>query len=227
MADRSTFLARIREQAARGRAHRVAINPQATAEAGYVGGGSDLVASLLAEWTAVGGQGVRLPDATAVREWLTQFVRDRQIRSAIRWEHPLLSRLEIDTPLAEAGVNVSRWHDLSDQADEARWNTTFAAELGITSVDFAVAETGSLVLCSSHAQGRACSLLPPVYVALVEPSQIVPDLFDVFAALENRKADLPSNLVFVTGPSKTGDIELKLTTGVHGPGHVFLVVVET
>ena len=87
-------------------------------------------------------------------------------------------------------------------------------------------QTGSLGLCSSRAQGRACSLLPPVYVAIVEPSQIVPDLFDVFAALESRKGDLPSNLVFVTGPSKTGDIELKLTTGVHGPGHVFLVVVE-
>ncbi|RPI75374.1 MAG: lactate utilization protein C, partial [Planctomycetaceae bacterium] len=70
------------------------------------------------------------------------------------------------------------------------------------------------------------SLLPPRYLAIVEPSQIVPDLFDLFERLEQIKTDLPSNIVLVTGPSKTGDIELKLTTGVHGPGNVHLLVVE-
>src|SRR5207249_2523590 len=100
--------------------------------------------------------------------------------------------------------------------------SAFAADLGITSVDWAVAETGTLALCSSSAQGRVVSLLPPRYLAIVEPAQIVPDLFDLFAALEPRKTELPSNLTLVTGPSKTGDIELKLTTGVHGPGEVHL-----
>jgi L-lactate dehydrogenase complex protein LldG len=70
------------------------------------------------------------------------------------------------------------------------------------------------------------SLLPKRYLAIIEPGQILPDLFDLFARLEERKSALPSNMVLVTGPSKTGDIELKLTTGVHGPGNVHLLVVE-
>ena len=91
----------------------------------------------------------------------------------------------------------------------------------------AVAETGSLLVGSSPAQGRVVSLLPPRFLAIVEPSQIVPDLFDAFARLEVIRGQLPSNLAFITGPSKTGDIELKLVTGVHGPGDVTLVVVES
>ena len=70
------------------------------------------------------------------------------------------------------------------------------------------------------------SLLPATYLAIIEPSQIVPDLFDLFERIEERKHDLPSNIALVTGPSKTGDIELKLTTGVHGPGNVNVVIVE-
>jgi L-lactate utilization protein LutC len=70
------------------------------------------------------------------------------------------------------------------------------------------------------------SLLPPTFLAIIEPAQIVPDLFDLFTVLEAQKNDLPSNVALVTGPSKTGDIELKLTTGVHGPGDVHVLVIE-
>jgi len=101
-----------------------------------------------------------------------------------------------------------------------------SADIGITSVSLAVAETGSLVMMSQPGQERTASLLPPVHVAIVERAQIVPDLFDVFAQLEKRDTDLPSNLAFITGPSKTGDIELTLTTGVHGPGKWHVIVVR-
>jgi L-lactate dehydrogenase complex protein LldG len=226
MADRITFLNRIREQAAKGRAHHVAINPAATAEAAYVGGGVDPIATLLSEWAAVGGQGMRVANAAAAQEWLKIFLTAGPVRSAIRWDHPLLTRLGLDAVLTKHGVAIYGWGSLAESSTEDRWTTAFAADVGITSVSYAVAETGSLVVCSSRAHGRVCSLLPPVTIAFVEPAQILPDLFDVFATLEGQKRDLPSNLVFITGPSKTGDIELKLTTGVHGPGTVYLVVVE-
>lgn len=226
MADRAAFLNRIREQAAKGRAHRVALNPDATAEQSYVGGGLDPVGSLLAEWTAVGGRGQRVTGAAAGREFVQQFVLEHRIERALRWRHPVLDRLDLDTLLASSNVDLRVWDDLSPLDEQARWDTAFAAELGITSVDMAVAETGSLVLFATPLQGRVVSLLPARFLAIVEPSQIVPDLFDVFKHLESQKHDLPSNIVFVTGPSKTGDIELKLTTGVHGPGDVHLLVVE-
>ena len=71
------------------------------------------------------------------------------------------------------------------------------------------------------------SLLPPLHVAIVAAEQVLPDLFDLFDKLREAGHDaLPSNLTLITGPSKTGDIELTLTTGVHGPGEWHVVVVR-
>ncbi len=97
--------------------------------------------------------------------------------------------------------------------------------MGITGVDYLVAETGSVVLASRPGQPRSLSLLPPVHVAVAGRSQVLPDLFDLF---EGRwsKEELPSGLSIITGPSKTGDIELRLVTGVHGPGAIHVVLVE-
>lgn len=226
MADRQTFLDHVREAAARGRAHRVALNPEATHEHSYVGGGPDPVASLLAEWKAVGGSGDRVSGDAAARDFLSRFVLEHQCRSVVRWAHPLLERINVDAACTTASATVLDWDHLAKLPANERWPQAFAAGLGITSVDWAVAETGSLALFARPAQGRVVSLLPPRYLAIVEPSQIVPDLFDLFERLQPLKHDLPSNMVLVTGPSKTGDIELKLTTGVHGPGNVHLLVVE-
>jgi L-lactate dehydrogenase complex protein LldG len=226
LADRNVFLARIREAAARGRAHRVAINPQATHEASYVGGGDDKVATFLREWVAAGGRGERVSGADAARHFLSGLLSSCRPAQVLRWRHPLLERLEIDRLLTEWKVGVQTWDDLERQPADERWTTAFAADLGITSVDWAVAVTGTLALCSHPGQGRVVSLLPANYLAIIEPDQIVPDLFDLFDRLEAHKHELPSNVTLVTGPSKTGDIELKLTTGVHGPGNVHVLVVE-
>src|SRR5690606_37598699 len=102
-----------------------------------------------------------------------------------------------------------------------------AAGMGLTSVELAIAETGTLLMWSRPGQERVASLVPPVHVALVDQAQLVPDLFDAFAVLEQRGLEnLPSNLALITGPSKTGDIELQLTTGVHGPKHWHVIVIR-
>jgi L-lactate dehydrogenase complex protein LldG len=227
VSDRKQFLQRIREQAARGRAYRVALNPAAGADAAYVGGGNDPVGSLLREWTAVGGKGFRANGIAEARRFIGEFAARNHVRSAVRWSHPLLDRIGVDAALNERGVGVRCWSELESESLPQSREALFAADLGITSVNWAVAETGTLALCAVSGRGRLASLLPPVYLAIVEPAQIIPDLFDLFHALEHEKHDLPSNLALVTGPSKTGDIELKLTTGVHGPGNVTLLIVES
>jgi len=227
--DRDAFLARVREAAARGRAHRVAINPAATRAESYVGGGSDKVATFLSEWIAVGGKGERVRGDDAARRFVSDLVAapgNAGIARVVCWKHPLLERLEIERLLGERGIAVKVWDRLEKGNENDRWQESLSADLGITSVDWAVAETGTLALCSRPGQGRVVSLLPPNYLAIIEPRQIIPDLFDLFEHLEAEKRDLPSNLTLVTGPSKTGDIELKLTTGVHGPGNVHVLVVE-
>jgi L-lactate dehydrogenase complex protein LldG len=104
-------------------------------------------------------------------------------------------------------------------------------DIGLTSCDCAIAETGTLMVCSRPGQERVASLLPPYYVTIVERQQIVADLIDAFRALEGsvfrvQGSGLPSNVTFITGPSKTGDIELQLTTGVHGPGRWRVIIVK-
>ena len=91
-------------------------------------------------------------------------------------------------------------------------------------VDHVIAETGTLVLNTRREQPRSASLLPPIHIAVAHRDQVVPDLFDLF---EGRAfaSGLPACVSLITGPSKTGDIELKLVTGVHGPGELHLVLV--
>ncbi len=98
-----------------------------------------------------------------------------------------------------------------------------AAEVGLTACHGAIAETGSLALVSLRGCARAVSLLPPVHVAVVRPEDLFEEMGEFFAA---RAAVIgsASNLTFVTGPSRTADIELSLTIGVHGPGRVVVVI---
>ena len=82
-------------------------------------------------------------------------------------------------------------------------------------------------MASAPGSERLASLLPPVHVAVIEAAQILPDLFDLFARLQiSGHPEMPSNLTLITGPSKTGDIELRLTTGVHGPGEWHVIIIR-
>jgi L-lactate dehydrogenase complex protein LldG len=98
-----------------------------------------------------------------------------------------------------------------------------AATIGVTGCDAAVAETGSLVLLSGPGRERTVSLLPPAHVALVSRRSIVPALADAFAALDEPLRHAACATV-ITGPSRTADIELTLTLGIHGPGTLIVVI---
>ncbi len=98
---------------------------------------------------------------------------------------------------------------------------------GITAAQYGIADTGTLVVCSAPTGGRAESLLPAVHIALVRAGDLVAGLPDLLAALvRDRRMDRSSAVTFVTGPSRTADIELTLTIGVHGPQRLFIVLVD-
>jgi L-lactate dehydrogenase complex protein LldG len=115
--------------------------------------------------------------------------------------------------------------------------TLFSADAAVTGVAAAIAESGTIVCPSGPGLARGASLLPPVHVAIVHASQLVPDLCDYFDGLSaavgssplgpaSSSTSLPANINLITGPSKTADIEGILVTGVHGPGHVHVVLVS-
>jgi L-lactate utilization protein LutC len=99
------------------------------------------------------------------------------------------------------------------------------ADIGITSADYALAETGTLVMLSSIEEARLVSLLPPVHVAVFPRSRIVANLDELLRQLP-KPAEQTSSMVLITGPSRTADIEQILVRGVHGPGEVYAVIVE-
>ncbi|MCS6951359.1 MAG: lactate utilization protein [Bryobacterales bacterium] len=97
------------------------------------------------------------------------------------------------------------------------------AAVGITGADYALADTGTVVLLASHQEPRMISLLPPVHLAVVPKERILSGLDELFTLLP-RPSELTSSLVLVTGPSRTADIEQILVRGVHGPGEIHVVV---
>ena len=99
-----------------------------------------------------------------------------------------------------------------------------AADIGITSADYVLAETGTLVMLASAHEARLISLLPPVHVAIFPKSRILANLDELLAVLPNP-AEQTSSMVLITGPSRTADIEQILVRGVHGPGEIYAVVV--
>jgi L-lactate dehydrogenase complex protein LldG len=92
------------------------------------------------------------------------------------------------------------------------------ASVGITACDALIAQTGSILLTARSAGGRALSVLPPHHVVIAQASQLVPDLPAAFDLLYATYGDNhPSFTTFITGPSRTGDIERILVLGAHGP----------
>ena len=94
-------------------------------------------------------------------------------------------------------------------------------DLGITESDYLLPETVTLVLRSSAEKPRAVSLLPRVHLAIVRPEMLRPDMHQVFAEAKDG-----NYLVFITGPSRTADIELTVTLGVHGPKNLYVWMME-
>jgi L-lactate dehydrogenase complex protein LldG len=99
------------------------------------------------------------------------------------------------------------------------------ADAGITSADFALADTGSLVFLTESRESRLITLLPPCHIAVIPRSAIVASLDDVFALRPLPTAG-SSAMTVITGPSRTADIEMRLVRGVHGPGEIHVIVVD-
>lgn len=218
---REHILQRIRDAAIAG--NRAGVNSPTIPDrgtVGYQGAGADPVVRFRDELAAAGGRPHVVADRAAAVELVLDLVRARAIRRVLIGTGAVLEALALVEPLRAAGVEVM---DAATAAAEGR-ERLFQAELGLSGVDYLIAETGSVVLASRPEQPRSLSLLPPIHVAVAQRRQILPDLFDLFAAAGVAGEDLPACWSIITGPSKTGDIELRLVTGVHGPGELHVIL---
>jgi len=147
--------------------------------------------------------------AEGVAVALTSLVAEQNIRKACLWSTPFLHQLKIADHLSSSGVDL-----VSPTASK---HELAGCDLGVTEADYLLAETGTLVLKSCAEKPRAVSLLPRVHLAIVRPELLRPDMHQVF-----DEARHDPYLVFITGPSRTADIELTVTLGVHGPRSLYV-----
>jgi L-lactate dehydrogenase complex protein LldG len=221
---RDLFLQRVRRAVAEGNGAGAAPPLPERGGVGRQGAGSDPVARFCAECSGAGGFVHVVADPVAASEMVMGLLRERSVGSVLLGSGAVLDALDLPTRLRAAGVEVVAVSSPPDDG-EGRRNAFFAADAGISGVDYLVAETGSIALLARPDQPRSLSLLPPLHIAVADRGQLLHDLFDLFdAQLWAERQGLPSCLSLITGPSKTGDIELRLVTGVHGPGEVHVVL---
>jgi L-lactate dehydrogenase complex protein LldG len=161
----------------------------------------------------LGGKSFRVRNTAAVVPAIADLLAQK---SAVASNSPFLRKCGI-TGLAQV-------HAAFTERDELQ-EACAAADIGITSVDYALAATGSFVMLASPNEARLVSLLPPAHIAIFPRSLILANLDELLSILP-RPADQTSSMVLITGPSRTADIEQILVRGVHGPGEIYAVIVE-
>ncbi len=126
-----------------------------------------------------------------------------------------------DSPLVKNIVGFLKTN--AEFIENASAAVLFGSDLGITGAQWAIAETGTLVLESETERHRFTSLVPPIHVCILEAKNIRQTLGEI---LEILQKDLSRTVTFITGASRTSDIELTLAIGVHGPGELHVILID-
>jgi L-lactate dehydrogenase complex protein LldG len=222
---RAAILTSIREHLAASARHEAtsadhnALPPPSSASTNRREEGLSPVANFRARLESVGGHCRFVRGEAEIADALTQIVAELRsasipIRRIAMSDSPLISRLA-DT--AEAIVDKAA---ITPSAVEI-----FDFDIGLTTAQAAIAETGTLVLESDSERHRLISLVPPIHIAVLKASDICLTLGDALAQVRKKTtAEMSRAITFITGPSRTADIELTLAIGVHGPKELFVII---
>ena len=175
----------------------------------------------------------RAQSALDAANYIRRVAQDVEARTMLRSTHSALDALNIEATVHGTGISLQVMALGDEEQDGAKEGTrgelrqkAVVADIGITGVDYVIAETGSAVLLPRKGVSRVISLLPPVHIAVVESGQVLPSLDELFTL--RRQAFLNGNLGsymnLISGPSRSADIEYQLVTGVHGPGEVHMIL---
>jgi len=184
-----------------------------------------------------------LKDEGSVAAAIAEFVRSNDPewsdkKSIVTWQHPLIERLNLSEALADQNVPVhvaefgnSESEGISTEEERAQLRQhVIDSYIGITSADFGMADTASLVMRTRPGQGRSVSLVPSIHIGVIYLDQIIWDLKELYALLsfdpDVSKEGLTNCMTFISGPSKTADVEATMVHGAHGPREVYVYVLD-
>ena len=175
-----------------------------------------LVDLFKANLEAVGVRCVIAQTDADIASALTQIISSLQ-QTPLRAQHIAIS----DAPHVERFLHQTDL-EIEELAIAPNASDIFRFDVGITSAQAAIAETGTLVLDSTQERHRLVSLVPPVHIAIVDASKIYETLGEALTFI--HKNEISPVVTFITGPSRTADIELTLTVGVHGPQELYVII---
>lgn len=164
----------------------------------------------------VNGECYRVSNSEEIGDLLVQIITGKSAKTVALYESSLTQSAQLKEKLLAAGFEV--------HTDDL-FNAASNDDLGITEVNWGIAELGSLVQIAPEVDNRLCSTLVPIHIALLKTSSIVPELDDIMDLIHNLP-QIPGFVGFITGPSRSSDIERILEIGVHGPEQVIVILVD-
>ncbi|MGO4110248.1 LutC/YkgG family protein [Paenibacillus sp. YAF4_2] len=172
---------------------------------------------------SAGGHVARLADMDAAKQFIAEKAAALSARYVIRQNQPELNELGLEEALQGAGASVRVWNSDADENWKAR---AAEADFGVVVADYAAAYTGSVTVLSSKDKGRSVSLLPTVMFVLIPLERLKTRLGEILIHFDEAgREQLPAGIHFISGPSRSADIENDLTIGVHGPGVVYALLI--
>lgn len=166
---------------------------------------------------AVSAEVFRVKTAAEARDVVCNLARFTNAKKVVSVSSPLQEEAGLEEALKSCGIEV-----YTDQGDIAAHAAT--ADIGLSGVEFGIAETGSVCQDGYAIESRLVSTLPPLHVAFLDSRAIVPGIIEAFEII-SRLFDR-GYISFITGPSRTADIERVLTIGVHGPSRFVIVAID-
>lgn len=165
--------------------------------------------------------------AALVKEKTPEFTDFKKVAA---WNHPLVAKLNLVEAFTKINVPVYYTAPADSRVEtEPIRQQVIDAFVGVTSADFCMAETATLVMKTRPGHGRMVSLIPSIHIAVIEIGQIISNLKELYAIVKHdvkhRTEGLTNCMTFISGPSKTADIEGTLVHGAHGPREVHIFVI--
>jgi L-lactate dehydrogenase complex protein LldG len=187
---------------------------------------AEMAARFQRELEPLGGTSYVTQNANETITLILNLLRDAGGQEILAWDDADLPVRGLGQALSENGYTRIASHvPANAEGRKAKLAELERAVVGITGAFAGLADTGTLALVSEPVRPRMNSLLPPTHVALLPTSRLYPTMAAFFAAHPDV-TQRGSNLVFITGPSRTADIELTLTRGVHGPKFLHVILLD-
>jgi len=185
----------------------------------------------LADMAEKGGWRVhRASGAEEAVGFVESIVKESGTSNIVRSAQDVFEQIPVDAALAGLGSKVTTVLRDDENPREALREEIRRSGVGITGADYALAETGTLVIMPRKGLSRLVSLVPPVHIALVRAQDLLETLDDLFVLrrleYHQQGGEMGSYLNFITGPSRTADIEMTIVEGVHGPKEVHMVILD-